>query len=155
MLVLIFIQKKGPEEIIEGFYYSNGSPRMMPKRAAAIYIVNLNKAKMVLRKGATMYEFFHEYVHLRHSRDLGIKEYLSLGGRNTIGEFIKEQVVFDKIIEHKNLFTRKEIKQALGYINDVRFKHGKQDIILDFDLSEIPDIRKEIKLQDLINKKIF
>lgn len=141
-------------QTIKGFYVRKGVPAKMPEGAAAIFITDGDKMKIVLRKGATIYEFFHEFMHFRHAQTLGLKKYLDLGGKGTIGELVKEQWVFDKLMENFNLLTKDEIGHALWYINErVRASFDKAPIIPDFEISKIPSIRKEIRINDIINTK--
>lgn len=109
---------------------------------------------IVLRKGATVYEFFHEFMHFRHAKSLGVKKYLALGGRNTPGEIVKERLVFDKMVEYREFLTKKELIHALDYLNEkVYDKNGINPISFDFDIEKIPEIRKEIKMSTIIKKK--
>ena len=141
-------------EIIRGFFLSNGSAAKMPKSAAAIFITDGVRMKIVLRKGATIYEFFHEFMHFRHAKELGLKRYLRLGGKGTSGELIKENFVFDKLINNKELLTKEEIEHAFWYINErVRSIFGKEPIIPSFNLEDIPNVRKEININSVINIK--
>jgi len=139
---------------IEGFFVREGVPAMMPEGAAAIFITDGTKMKIVLREEATVYEFFHEFMHYNHSQALGLKKYLSLGGRGTLGELEKEQWVFDMLMKNKDYLTQSEIDHAVYYINDkVRNRFGKDHIDLDFDLSKIPEVRKEIKISEILKIK--
>ncbi len=107
--------------------------------------------KIVLREEATVYEFFHEFMHYRHSQQLGLKQYLSLGGHGTTGELIKEQWVFDKLIENSKYLTKGEIEHAWKYLNKrVYPKFGKDPIDLPFDNNKVPEIKKDIKLHDIL-----
>ncbi len=144
---------------IEGFFVREGVPAMMPERAAAIFITDGSKMKIVLREGATIYEFFHEFMHFRHSQILGLKKYLSLGGRGTLGELEKEQWVFDMLMKNKDYLTKDEIVHAFDYINNsnpslgVRARFGKSPISIDFDINEIPNVRKKIKTSEILKIK--
>lgn len=139
---------------IEGFFVREGVSAMMPERAAAIFITDGTKMKIVLREEATVYEFFHEFMHYTHSQALGLKKYLSLGGYGTTGEVIKEKWVFDKIIENKDLMTKTELEHALDYLNDKPYRrHGIDPIDFDFDINKIPEVRKEVKIKEILNKK--
>lgn len=143
---------------IEGFFV-NGSPAMMPERAAAIFISDGTKMKIVLREEATVYEFFHEFMHYRHSQVLGLEKYLSLGGRGTLGELEKEQWVFDMLMKNKDYLTKSEIVHAFDYINNpnpslgVRARFGKSPVSVDFDINKIPEVRKEIKTSEILKIK--
>lgn len=139
---------------IKGYYLPNGSPAIMPNAAAAMFITDGTNMKIVLRKGVTNYEFFHEYIHFRHSKQLTLKKYLSLGGRGTFGELEKELFVFEKLMQNKHLLTREEIKHAKSYINRVLNRFGKEPMTLNFQLDEIPAIRKEIKIDELLNIRL-
>lgn len=139
---------------IEGFFVREGVPAIMPEGAAAIFITDGAKMKIVLREEATIYEFFHEFMHYKHSQVLGLKKYLSLGGHGTAGELIKEQYVFDKLIENYKYLTKGEVEHAWKYLNKrVYGKFGKDSIDLPFDISKIPDVKKEIKLHDILKIK--
>jgi len=136
---------------IEGFFVREGVPAIMPEGAAAIFITDGAKMKIVLREEATVYEFFHEFMHYKHSQVLGLKKYISLGGHGTAGELIKEQYVFDKLIENYKYLTKGEVEHAWKYLNKrVYGKFGKDSIDLPFDISKIPDVKKEIKLHDVL-----
>lgn len=138
---------------IEGFFL-NGNPVKMPKGAAALFITNGKKMKIILREGATVYEFFHEFMHFRHAKKVGLKKYLALGGKDTLGELAKEQLVFEKLIEYRKYLTKKELKHALWYINDkIRYKFGEDPLSFDFDIKKIPNVRREVRMSELINKK--
>jgi hypothetical protein len=144
---------------IEGFFVREGVPAMMPERAAAIFITDGTKMKIVLREEATVYEFFHEFMHYKHSQMLGLKKYLSLGGRGTLGELEKEQWVFDMLMKNKDYLTKSEIVHAFDYINNpnpslgVRARFGKSPMSVDFDINKIPEVRKEIKTSEILKIK--
>jgi len=144
---------------IEGFFVREGVPAMMPERAAAIFITDGTKMKIVLREEATIYEFFHEFMHYRHSQVLGLGKYLSLGGRGTLGELEKEQWVFDMLMKNKDYLTKSEIVHAFDYINNpnpslgVRARFGKDPVSVDFDINKIPEVRKEIKASEILKIK--
>lgn len=141
---------------IEGFFVREGAPAMMPEGAAAIFITDGTKMKIVLREEATVYEFFHEFMHYKHSQILGLKNYLSLGGRGTLGELEKEQMVFEMLMKNKEYLTKNEIVHAIDYMNNpnprfgVRARFGKPPISIDFDIDKIPKVRKEIKVKDIL-----
>ncbi|WP_408048495.1 zincin-like metallopeptidase toxin domain-containing protein [Tenacibaculum halocynthiae] len=148
------IHPKESSNIIEGFFLQNGKKAKMPTNAAAIFITDGEKMKIVLREQATVYEFFHEFMHYRHSQDIGLKEFLKLGGRDTYGEFIKEHWVYNILLKHKEYLTKSELKHALEYINEtVRYKFGKEPLDFEFDIEKIPDIRKEIKVGEIFKIK--
>jgi len=122
----------------------------MPEGAQAQFIYTDKQMKMCLRDGATVYEFLHELTHMKHAKSIGLKEYYKLGGRNTPGELVKEKHVFDKIIENKDLMTKGELKHAKNYINDLKELWGEPPISSDFDITKIPDIRKEVKINEIL-----
>ncbi|WP_299217171.1 zincin-like metallopeptidase toxin domain-containing protein [uncultured Dokdonia sp.] len=141
-------------QIIDGFFIRKGVPAKMPEGAAALFITDGKKMTIVLRKGSTVYEFFHEFMHFRHAKSLGLKKYLALGGRNTPGELIKERSVFDKISQYRKYFTKEELKHALRYLNEKVYKKNSiEPIDFNFDIEKIPEIRREIKMSEIINKK--
>jgi hypothetical protein len=133
---------------ITGFTKGDGTPFQMPDSAQAIFITDGKTSKIVIREGATLYEIYHEFMHFKHSQELGVDQYLKLGGKGTTGELAKEQYVFDKIVQSKEKFTREELEHALRYINDVRNKFGKAPLVYDF--SDIPSVRKESKPTKII-----
>lgn len=141
---------------IEGFFVREVVPAMMPEGAAALFITDGTKMKIVLREEATVYEFFHEFMHYNHSQALGLKKYLSLGGRGTLGELEKEQMVFDMLMKNKEYLTKSEVSHAIDYMNNpnprfgVRARFGKPPIPIDFDVDKIPKVRKEIKVKDIL-----
>ena len=137
--------------IIEGFFDQSGKALMMPESAAAVFVTDGQKMKMVLRNKATIYELFHELMHLKHAKSIGLKKYYTMGGKYSPGELIKETWVFEKIIEHKGFFTQSELIDALKYINKVRKENGLGPIIMSFD--DIPKVRKEIDLIQIFNLK--
>ncbi len=70
---------KGAYEI-EGFLNAAGKPNIFPAKAQAMFTYTTRKAKLCLREGCTMFEFFHELMHARHARSLGLVKYYKLGG---------------------------------------------------------------------------
>jgi len=125
----------------------------MPEGAAAIFITDGKKMKIVLRQEATVYKFLHEFMYFRHSKTIGLQNYYDLGGYRTPGEVIKEKWVFDKLIEYKEYLTKDELIHVIDYLNDKPFdRHGINPINFDFDINKIPSIRKEIKIKELLNK---
>jgi hypothetical protein len=90
---------------------------------------------------------------------LGLKKYLSLGGRGTLGELEKEQWVFDMLMKNKDYLTKSEIVHAFDYINNpnpslgVRARFGKSPMSVDFDINKIPEVRKEIKTSEILKIK--
>jgi hypothetical protein len=62
---------------------------------------------------------------------------------------VKEEFVFNKILENKELFTRTELEDALSYINKEYHMFGKDAIRLDFDINKIPEVRKEVNIEQI------
>jgi hypothetical protein len=150
------IHSSSGAKVVENYYNTvTGNPVIMKKTAAAMLLIEEEQIKMVLRKGATHYEFFHEYMHFRHSQDISVKEYLALGsGEYSPGRLVKEQWVYDKIIQHREFFNQSELKHALKYINKVRKDpHGKYPLEFDFDIDQIPKTRENINIEELFSKK--
>ena len=137
--------------VIEGYFTASGQPFEMSPRAAAVYVTDGVKRKIVLREGATVYELFHEFMHFRHSQELGLDGYLRLGGRNSRGELLKEQYVYDKIVEHKELFTFTELKHAHDYLNTVYKRFGKEGS--EFPFQGHPAIMPKKKTLSILNRK--
>ncbi len=148
-LELQLVSESG-ETVIEGFFFKNGKPYMLHKNAVASFITDGINTKIVLRKNATLYEFFHEFMHFKHSKEAGLKTYWELGGKGTSGELIKEQFVFDHIVRNARSFTKDELSHALWYINDVRSRFGKDPINLDF--SSAPELLPEQKTFSILIK---
>ena len=143
---------KGEFDVGEDFVDKLGNHLKLPELKIGFFYTD-KKMKMALREGATVYDFFHEFMHLQHSKKLGLKKYNKLGGAGTPGGLIKEINVFDKVIENKELFTRDEISHALRYINKELFLWGKNPVTLKFDLNKIPKVRKEVNIETILNKK--
>ncbi len=141
------------EHIVEGYFNAFGEPIILREKAAAMFVCTSEKGKVVLREGCTAYEFFHEFMHARHAKSLGLNKYISLGGKGTRGELMKEQQVFDKIVENKDLFTRRELEHAQDYINEKREPFDIDPVTFDFDIEKIPAVRKEIKTEDILKIK--
>nr|WP_321248143.1 zincin-like metallopeptidase toxin domain-containing protein [uncultured Psychroserpens sp.] len=138
-------------ENIKGFFVKGGKPARMPERAAAIFITDGKNMKIVLREGATVYEFLHEFMHFRHSKKIGLQTYFNLGGYGTPGEVIKEKWVFEKLLEQKEYLTKSELTHAIDYLNDKPFnRNGINPIDFQFDINKIPSVRKEIKIKELL-----
>jgi hypothetical protein len=65
---------------------------------------------------------------------------------------VKELFVFEKLIQNKNLLTRLEIEHSLWYINErILNRFGKDPILLNFNISDIPKVRQEIKIDSILN----
>jgi hypothetical protein len=75
-----------------------------------------------LRKGATVYEAFHEMTHARQWAEIGKSAYIAQG------RYAREQHVLRTIMANENLFSRAEIEHAIWYIKDLR-KQYRQGII--------------------------
>ena len=145
---------KGSFEI-EGFFVGNREKAIFHEKAQAVFITDGKKTKLILREKATTYEFFHEYMHLKQAKSISLQKYYKLGGRNTAGEIVKEEYVFNKVIENKDLFTRDELKDALDYLNGQTYrKNGIDPINFNFDIEKIPIVRKEINIKTILNKKL-
>jgi hypothetical protein len=155
--VSLQIHPANGESVVKDYINSRtNTPGILQDTAAAAFLAKLESVGssiMVLRKGATKFEFFHEYMHYRHAEELGIPEYLALGGYNTQGRLIKERWVYDKIIENKAYFNKSELIQAFDYINRVRDRWGKFPLKLEFDINQIPIKKPDINLEELFSKK--
>lgn len=139
---------------IKDFIGSDGKNLIMTKITQAAFVYTNKKAKFCVREGATIYEFLHEFMHFKHSKDLGLENYHSLGGYGTSGELIKEKLVFDKMIEYKEFLTREELKSALEYLNkDIYNIRGLDPISFNFDINKIPEVRKEVDIKKLFHLK--
>jgi hypothetical protein len=139
---------------IKNFIGPNGKPLIFEQGKQAAFVYTSTRMKFAVREGATVYETLHEFIHFKHAKSIGLAKYHSLGGANTAGELIKEQRIFDKMIENKDLLTRKELKQALNYLNDDIYKiRGIDPIELPFDINKIPEVRKEIDIKTIFNLK--
>ena len=122
-------------------------------KAEAVFAINpkTKQPVMVLREGATFLSLFHEYKHFEHFKKLGLEKYQALGGgKGTLGDWGKEQYVFDEIIKNKHLFTKGELQESLRYINVVRTRIGEAP--LTFDFSSAPEVRSEIDILKEIRK---
>jgi hypothetical protein len=141
------------EHVIPTFFDAMRQPTVIKKNAWAMFVTDGKRMRLVLRQNATGYEFFHELMHLRHARQLGLTNYYRLGN-TSYGTLVKEQYVMDKIIQNKHFFTRAEIYHAWEYVNlSVYSNFGKDPIPLDFDLTELPEVRKEFQIEELFKIK--
>lgn len=157
------IGKGSGEFTVPGYFNKNGTPVMMKAKNAAMFITDGTNWKMILRKNATAYEFFHEFMHFQHARQLGKKNYLNIG--SNFGEKIalRERFVYDKMVEYNRYLSRSELKHARNYMNETyewalnrhsvdippgSFKPGMVE--LPFDLSTIPKKRQPINIDKLL-----
>lgn len=139
---------------VKGYYTETGAQRFLKESAAAMALVEPYGSAIVLRKGCTHYEFFHEYMHIRHSREIGIEEYRALRLlKHEGGRLIKEQWVYDKIIEYKTYFNKKELDHSLIYIYKVRGFSGENPLKFDFDINTIPQTVENLNIDELLSKK--
>ncbi|NHN25546.1 hypothetical protein FIA58_007640 [Flavobacterium jejuense] len=146
--------EKGSFEI-KGFFDVNGNPAIFPDGKQAAFVYTAKEAKFIVRDGATLYETLHELMHLKHSKKIGLKEYYLLGGYQSTGELIKEQLVFNKMIEFKDYLTREELIHSLDYLNDnIYGLRGIDPIQFDFDIRKIPEVRKVINIKQILNLKL-
>lgn len=122
----------------------------MPNTAAALFITDGEKMKIVLRKKATIYEFAHELTHANHAKNIGLRRYLALGGRGTSGELAKEMLVFRNMVKHKDFFTRVELSHAINYIQRVRRRYGEPFLELDFNIKTIPSVRPIVEIHKIV-----
>ena len=147
------------EYTVDGFFVRKDVPATMPEGAQAQFIYTDKQMKMCLRDGATVYEFLHELTHMKHAKSIGLKEYYKLGGRNTPGELIKEKHVFDNLMTNRQFLTQNEIIHAIDYMNNpsplygIQAKFGKPPILVDFDVDKVPEVIKELKINDILNIK--
>lgn len=145
--------EKGSYEI-KDFFGSDGKPAILPNGKQAAYVYTAKEAKFVVRDKATLFETLHEFIHFKHSKSIGLKQYYNLGGADTAGELIKEQHVFDRLIEYKDLLTKDELKWSLAYLNKYIYNpRGINPIDFSFDINKIPEVRKEIDIKSIFNLK--
>ena len=151
---LVIVDPYGDTKV-KGYFTNDGKQRILPETASAMALVESYGSAIVLRKEATHYEFFHEYMHIRHSKEIGLEEYRDLRTlRYDVGRLIKEQWVYDKIIEYKAFFNQIELKHSLLYINKVRYQpHGKSPLKFDFDINTIPQTVENLNIEELLSKK--
>ena len=145
--------EKGSFEI-KDFFDVDGMPAILTNGKQAAFVYTAKEAKFVVRDGATLFETLHEFMHFKHSKKIGLKNYHSLGGADTAGELLKEQHVFDKMIEYKDLLTKDELKWSLAYLNKYIYNpRGINPIDFSFDINKIPEVRKEIDIRSIFNLK--
>jgi uncharacterized Zn-binding protein involved in type VI secretion len=77
--------------------------------------------QILLRRGASRYEYFHEMQHAEHLLEVGPDEYQRLG------RHAKEQRVFDKIHDNSEMFNQREYEHARRYMDrlDEAKRNGK------------------------------
>jgi len=69
---------------------------------------------VLLRKGATSYEAFHEAAHAKQWADIGATAY------DALGTFRRERYVFSQIRANRTLFSEAELQHAVKYISRLR-----------------------------------
>lgn len=149
--VKLEIHPKTGTHVVDGYFVAKNIPAKLPESAAAMFITEGVNMKIVLREETTIYEFFHEFLHFKHSKSLGLKNYYKLGGYGSKGELAKEMWVFEKMIENQRFMTKAELTHALDYINRVRNRFGLHSLEVDF--SGVPAVRKEIPIEYILNIK--
>lgn len=147
------IPEKGAHTI-EGFFGPDGKALVFGENKQAAFVYTAGKARLILREKATVYEVFHELMHARQAKSMGLKKYYSLGGYGKTGELMKEQYVFDKIAQNMKLFTKKELEDALDYLNDdIYARWGRDPVTYKFDIEKVPSVRKEISIDAILKIK--
>jgi hypothetical protein len=89
-------QRGGSEQARAGFDFKSGT--------------------VLLRKGATHFDAFHEMTHARQLIELGEEAYRKLG------KYSREVHVFNTIWKNRGLFNKNEIQSAIDYIRILRKK---------------------------------
>lgn len=142
---------------VDGFFMKSGNPVSLTPRNAAMFITDGLKMKMILRQNATVYEFFHEFMHFRHCQILGIKKYYDLGKDLIQGKIIRERYVYDKLIQHHKYLNSREIKHAEVYMNRYYEEFGITDnlgnplkVELTDELKNIPVKRQTINIEKIL-----
>jgi hypothetical protein len=69
------------------------------------------KKRILLRSGASRYEYFHEMQHAEHMLEVGPDEY------NKLGRHAHEQRVYDKVKENQDMFNHHELEHAQRYMD--------------------------------------
>ena len=82
--------------------------------------------ELILQKGMTEYEIFHEFKHLEEFSLIGQTEYIrgmeAIGGsktENLIRTYKREAYVYNEIIKQSNKFNKYELSHAKGIIDDL------------------------------------
>jgi hypothetical protein len=96
----------------------------LPKNSRAGF--NNETGTVILRKGATKYEAFHEQQHAEQWKEMGKDAY------NNQSSWQKEQHVYDQIMKNKEKFSQAELDHAEWYINKERAKVGLDPMPMDF-----------------------
>ncbi|MEC4004907.1 zincin-like metallopeptidase toxin domain-containing protein [Flavobacterium sp. SUN052] len=139
---------------IKDFIDSDGKALIFTEGKQAAFVYTRTKMKFIVREEATVFETLHEFMHFKHAKEIGLAKYHSLGGANTAGELLKEQRVFEKMIEYNEFLTRKELEHSLDYLNDWIYNpRGINPIEFSFDINKIPEVRKEIDIKSIFNLK--
>jgi hypothetical protein len=113
------------------------------------------KPIMMFNNKATFNDIFHETKHLEQFKKMGPEKWRNVGtGKKVIGNAdlvdtaAKETYVFNQMHKNKHLFTRKEMEDALKYVNreraKVELKGGARLKPLKFDYSNLPTVRPKI-----------
>lgn len=146
----------GPESgpfIVDGYKTKSGYPVVLETMSKAYFITDGRKWKLVLREKATVGDLLHELMHFRHCKSLGKKRYLKLGGTSKVERLlIRERYVFDKMVEYERYLTRKEMENAVDYMNYLYYLHGKETVV-QFNISTMPNKRPQVSINKILNLK--
>jgi Metallopeptidase toxin 4 len=113
------------------------------------------KPIMIFNNKATFNDIFHETKHLEQFKKMGPVKWFNVGkGKKVIGNAdsvntaAAETYVFNQMHKNKHLFTRKEMEDALKYVNrdraKVELKGGARLKPLKFDYSDLPTVRPKV-----------
>lgn len=122
------------DHVVTGYFLKSGKPVILTSDNAAMFITSGRRnSKIVLREQATVMEFFHEYMHLQDFKNRGYNKYVERK------RWQREEYVFDKIVQHHKLFTKKELIGAEKYIRRVFNRAGVTNQIGDPIIKTLPD----------------
>ncbi len=113
------------------------------------------KPIMIFGNKVTFNDIFHETKHLEQFKKMGPVKWFNVGkgkkvkgNADLVNTAAKETYVFNQMHKNKHLFTRKEMEDALKYVNrdrvKVELKGGGRLKPLNFDYSDLPTVRPKV-----------
>lgn len=140
---------------ITGYVSNSGGVYKMPDNAAAAFVTDGKKWKLIIRENATVYELLHEMMHFRQCKSLGKMNYFKYMADTPVKrKILRERYVFDKLMQHKKYLSREELIHAKNYMNDTYYRYGyTEKVDFNFDISQIPKKRKTVNIDKILNLK--
>ncbi|MBC8955025.1 RHS family protein [Xenorhabdus sp. PB62.4] len=98
-----------------GIKFVKNADKHLPKGVRGGF--DYGSGTLYLRKGATLYEAFHEMAHARQFAAIGQQAYKALG------TYAREAHVFNQIFKNRSMFSSAEVKHAIGYMRSLKDRY--------------------------------